>query len=1600
MYIKPLISGHLLFILTVYSFSILAGDKLNMHSKQLIYKSLVCTLLSFCFMLPFGMAQMGKDGPRSVSAANTIINDYTTLTADVSSGSTSIQVASANLSANFTAPLTAGDLIFIIQMQGASILLNNDSTYGTITNYNNTGNYEFQEVVSISGNTINVLCGLEHSYTSSGRTQVIRVPRFTTLSVNGGAGITCPAWNGSTGGAVIIEATGTVSLNLGASIHANGKGFRGGQLTENNTAYGVLDFVFNNDSYGGVKGESIAGNVNDYDGMGGRFCKGAPANGGGGGNGHNCGGGGGAGAGVMANYTGRGRPDISNASYASAWNLEYNGFASSSSSGGGRGGYSFSGSNQNALSVGPNNSAWGGDSRTASGGRGGRPLDFSTGKMFLGGGGGSGDQNNSYGGNGGNGGGIIYIFSNTGISGSGTISANADNGFSTVSNGTDGAGGGGGGGTILLNVKNAVTGISISANGGNGGNQQVNAFTNEAEGPGAGGGGGYIAISSGAVTRTTNGGANGTTNSFSLTEFPPNGATKGDDGFAFEGLNAFRILPVTLNICGGNTATLNVSTQGGVPSGVSYNWYDQATGGTLLHTGNTFTTPVLSTNTTYYLSSCPGFQRIAMQVNVSPITAAISAVPACVNSPVAFTGTATSAGTITGWSWNFGDGTPASTIQNPSHSYTTAGNFTVTLTVTDNAGCTTTATQTITIGAAPSISISSLNSSGCAPFAVTFLNNTTNANTYTWNFGDGSPTSSQATPLHTYNSPGNYSVTLTATSGSGCSQTVTITNMITVNARPLSSFNSSGSVCMGDTVFFTNNSSGNGSPITSYSWNFGDGSPASSQQNPFHIYTAFGNYNVTLTANTANCNDDTTITVSVSSSPVAAFSSAVTSGCGSLNANFSNSTTGSSFFTWNFGDGTPASTAQNPVHNYSTPGTYTVTLIAGQGSCADTVQQVNYITVYNIPLSSFSASTVCIGDTTQFTNLSNGNGDPIISYSWNFGDGSSQSSSATPVHVYSSSGSYQVQLSVNTANCSDDTTITVNVSNGPVASFGASATSGCGTLTVGFTNNSTGSTTFIWDFGDGTVASTATTPVHTYNNAGIFTVTLIATQGSCSDTIIVPAMINIQSAPAASFSVATACEGEVVQFTNLSPGGLNYQWNFGDGGTSSVASPSHVYLSSGSFSVTLTAGNGTCTDDTTITLNINARPQVSFAASQTSGCDNVSVQFTNSTTGATTYSWTFGDGNSSTQMSPSNLYSAPGTYSVLLTATGNGCSSTHAVMNMITVYASPVASFNTVPAAICSGECVMFTDQSTGSNTSWNWSFQGGIPAGSALQNPAQVCYNAAGNFDVTLIVSDAHCSDTSYLPGAVHVATCSAPPKADFICSDTIICAGSCIDFVDLSTDATSWQWTFTGATPSTSNTQNPAGVCYPNAGSFPVKLVVTNSAGSDSLVVSGFIQAVILPAQPSFTQNGDTLTSTPAAGYQWYLNGIPLSGSVAQQHVAMLSGSYHVVITDANGCTSASDPRIVSLVGIDELKDILTFTFYPNPAGDVIYLIFSVKAAVNFKLSITNVIGKVVFEENMRLSSSSDIKTLDVSDFSSGVYFVNLVLPQGKIVRPLIKR
>ena len=304
------------------------------------------------------------------------------------------------------------------------------------------------------------------------------------------------------------------------------------------------------------------------------------------------------------------------------------------------------------------------------------------------------------------------------------------------------------------------------------------------------------------------------------------------------------------------------------------------------------------------------------------------------------------------------------------------------------------------------------------------------------------------------------------------------------------------------------------------------------------------------------------------------------------------------------------------------------------------------------PYASFTCkSSAEVNEVITFTNSSTF----ATNFSWDFGDGNT-STDENPTHSYSSEGNFTVTLTASGDGGENSTSETITVAYPvPVANFTMDKTEAEPGETITFTNSTQNAISYLWDFGDDKT-STDENPTHAYSSDGTFTVTLTATgvgdENSTSKTITVA-----YPAPVANFTMdkTEAETGETITFTNSSENATTYSWDFGDGNTSTDENPTHSYSSDDTFTVTLTAtgDGGENSISKMVTINYPA-PIVDFTMGKSEVEIGETISFTNSSENATSYSCDFGDGNSSVDENPTHSYSSDGTFTVTLTATGNG----------------------------------------------------------------------------------------------------------------------------------------------------------------------------------------------------------------------------------------------------------------------------------------------------------------------------------------------------------
>lgn len=507
--------------------------------------------------------------------------------------------------------------------------------------------------------------------------------------------------------------------------------------------------------------------------------------------------------------------------------------------------------------------------------------------------------------------------------------------------------------------------------------------------------------------------------------------------------------------------------------------------------------------------------------------------------------------------------------------------------------------------------------------------------------------------------------------------------------------------CPGSPAFFTDLSVNGNDSVVSWSWDFDDPLSGSSnfslQQHPNHIFTIGGAYSPTLTIQTAiGCISSFSLGVPFYPMPTTNF--LLNNICANSSISFTNTSSISpgsiTSYNWNFGDAASGanntSTVLNPVHFFSTPGNYTISLTSvSNNSCTST--NTHSITIYPLPPASFTASNVCANNPNTFTNLSGGG---FVKWYWNFGDGSSLDSvTISPAHSFTTSGTYSVVLTnVSGQNCSNSDTLSLVVFPGPIVNFNAPGV--CLYKNTVFTDlTSTPSGTIVswsWNFGDFSPINNSQSPSYSYAVPGVFNVNLIATASNgCSASLT--KTVNVFPLPVADFSTSNACLNSPTNFTDLSttnPGSTiqSWIWAFGDGSPiSSASNPTHIYNLTGTYNPTLVVSNNFgCSDTISKGLTIYPVPAIAYSVPDSSGCEDFCTYFTASSSPTdliANWQWNFGDNSvTGNTANVSHCYTDIGTYTVTLMGTTiNGCTAISTQTSVIHVYPRPVADFAYTP---------------------------------------------------------------------------------------------------------------------------------------------------------------------------------------------------------------------------------------------------------------------------------------------------------------------------------
>ncbi len=616
----------------------------------------------------------------------------------------------------------------------------------------------------------------------------------------------------------------------------------------------------------------------------------------------------------------------------------------------------------------------------------------------------------------------------------------------------------------------------------------------------------------------------------------------------------------------------------------------------------------------------------------------------------------------------------------------------------------------------------------CGTNQATFINTSSGASSYNWNFGDTTTlgdTSIQFSPSYTYPDSGTYHVMLIAHSPVNPICADTTYGNVHVFPSFYSALNMTNQHC--SSVFnFYDASFGVSAPADYWHWDFGDGI-FSANQNPVHSYSAAGTYNVTFISSAdSGCTDTVSMIVHVLDVPVSSFSSIIDTCL--LQITLADSSSFTSMHQWSFGDGYYSGLA-TVSHTYLSDGTYHIDLVAMSDSgCSDT----SNLTILLPPLpvaSYFYQHPLCDSVVSYFSNSHD-----AIQYSWDFGDGNS---AITPnvIHTYSNPGTYVSTLVVNSAYCSDTISHPVTIDTIPEAAFKHPFV--CG-LANDFIDSSRSAIYYDWNFGDGNL-STIQNPTHNYLNPGVYNVTLVVTtEVGCTDSTA--QTITVYPTTIAAFAPQVTPCNSYVTFMNSSTNGQLFNWNFGDSTSaiSPVINPPHIYHHAGNYTVTLISNPGVCADSTSRNLMISVPPEASFIHPDECG---LTAHFTNQSTDNIFNNWNFGDGITSNSLSPSHAYSVGGTYPVTLVVVNNDLCSDTAASSLRVQLPSIAQFYNYIDT--CEQNVKLINQSQLAS--SYLWDFGDGT---SSTEVNVIHQYSSSGLYNVMLIAEpNSACPDTMVKP-------------------------------------------------------------------------------------------------------------------------------------------------------------------------------------------------------------------------------------------------------------
>ena len=997
--------------------------------------------------------------------------------------------------------------------------------------------------------------------------------------------------------------------------------------------------------------------------------------------------------------------------------------------------------------------------------------------------------------------------------------------------------------------------------------------------------------------------------------------------------------------CQGGSVVLSANSTGAT----SYQWYLNGTAisGSITQTYTANAAGSYTVTATNAGGTSAASTPTSVAINPNPVTPTVTAgsnTTFCSGGSVVLAANASGASSYQ-WSQN---GTAITGATAQTYTAGAAGSYAVA--VTNSQGCVSSASATTTVTILPAPAAATITPGGpttfCGSGSVILSASATGASTYQWYLG-GTAIAGATANNYTASAAGNYTVVVA--NASGCTSPASAPVTVTINPNPAAPTITAGgptTFCTGGSVVLTAQATG----ATAYQW-YLNGAQITGATAQTYTATASGSYTISIVG-PGTCTSPVSAPTTVSINPTPTTPTITAGGntplCAGQSVVLTANGSGATAYQWYLG-GTVVAGATSSTYSAGASGNYTVTITDANG-CNSAPSNTTAVSVEPVPpaptVGAGGPTTFCSGGSVTLT----ANGTGATTYQW-FLDGSLITGATTNTYTANTTGNYTVTY-LNSNGCpsatSAATTVTVNTPP-PAPTIGAGGPlSFCAPGSVVLTANATGATSYQW-FVNGTPISGANAQTFTASTSGNYTVSY--TNG-CSSVLSSGTTVTVYTpltgAAISAGGPATFCEGGGVNLTANSSDVSSYQWYLNGTAITGAIAQSYFATSPGSYTVSI-VNPCSATPQTSAPLTVTVNPAPPSPTISNGGaltfCAPGSVVLTANPGGATAYQW-FQDGVAITGAT-AQTYTATATGNYTVTAVSAlGCSSLPSAALLVIAY-PPLASPAIIAAGstiFCQGGSVVLSITTSGV-TNYQW-YLNGNPIGGATG--ASYTATAAGSY--TISISNP-CSSATSGPAIVTVHPVPATPTVS-ASGATTFCAGSSVTLTASAAGATAYQWANNDTTIAGTTAQT-----FPTDSSGSYTVTVANSYGctatSAPTTVTVYPQLAPLNTSVSaagattFCEGGSVVLTANAAGatsYQWFLNGVSLTGGTTATWTATTSGTYTILVS--NPCSSITTTPVT--VTVNPAPATPTVTADGNTslcAGDSVILTVNASGATAYQ-------------------------------------------------------